>query len=293
MSDENGDTNTAEQHTEEASDMPKYHLYIRASLIDGQSLGACPICQQGFMISYILAEEKNADFKVWTVNTLNPPAEFLEKNRARIYPFIEGISGNNYLGQAIADYTPDSSDDVEKFFESINSDCPELKRPTSAANSIYPKIDKISTKMNAFLKGHGPDGVNAILKLANDHLATSGTKFLDGNKLSYADCFFLPRLQHIRVAGKVFRDYEIPTELSELWKYLEDAYKTMAFSETTPTDEDILKYHWEKYSDAERSLFRKKGIRDNWGSPKGPVPTKTLQVPDFAKNGTVANDDED
>ena len=42
-----------------------------------------------------------------------------------------------------------------------------------------------------------------ILQKVDEHLAHSGTTFLEGDQLYYTDCFLLPRLQHIIVAGKV------------------------------------------------------------------------------------------
>ena len=45
--------------------------------------------------------------------------------------------------------------------------------------------------------------VTNILRAVNSHLAANGTKFLEGDELSYTDCFFLPRVHHLRLAGKV------------------------------------------------------------------------------------------
>jgi hypothetical protein len=107
--------------------------------------------QQGFMLSYILAQEKNVDFKVWTVSQVNPPIDFKEKNRAKIYPFIEGVSGKDITGRSIEGYMPESTDDVEKFFDSVNSDCPHLKRPKNTKDHILGKVDSISTVCNVFM----------------------------------------------------------------------------------------------------------------------------------------------
>jgi len=45
--------------------------------------------------------------------------------------------------------------------------------------------------------------VTNTLQKVDAHLAASGTQFLEGDSFSYTDCFLLPRLQHIIVAGKV------------------------------------------------------------------------------------------
>lgn len=40
------------------------------------------------------------------------------------------------------------------------------------------------------------------LRKINDHLGKKGTRFLTGDTMCCFDCELMPRLQHIRVAGK-------------------------------------------------------------------------------------------
>lgn len=251
--------------------------------------------QQGFMLSYILAQEKNVDFKVWTVSQVNPPADFKDKNRAKIYPFVEGISGKDINGQSIAGVMPESADKVEDFFDSVNFDCPHLKRPKNLKDHILGKIDGISTQFNAFMKGLKSEGVlTNILQSVEDHLATNGSTFLEGDMLSYTDCFLLPRLQHIIVAGKYFRGYEIPKTYRNLWRYLKDAYNSPAFSETLPTDADLCKFHWTRFPDANLNEFRKMGIKGVFGVET--TNKKTNSIPDDVAatlKDTSANGDDD
>ena len=47
----------------------------------------------------------------------------------------------------------------------------------------------------------------------------------------------MPKLQHIRVAGKFFIDFEIPLELKSLWKYIKEMYQLDAFSQSCPADQ--------------------------------------------------------
>lgn len=65
-------------------------------------------------------------------------------------------------------------------------------------------VKKDETKNNSLL-GH--------LTKINDHLAQRGTRFLTGDTMCCFDCELMPRLQHIRVAGKYFVDFEIPVSL--------------------------------------------------------------------------------
>lgn len=65
-------------------------------------------------------------------------------------------------------------------------------------------VKKDETKNNALL---------SHLKKINDHLASRGTRFLTGDTMCCFDCELMPRLQHIRVAGKYFVDFEIPVRI--------------------------------------------------------------------------------
>ena len=59
-------------------------------------------------------------------------------------------------------------------------------------------------KFNLFVKGLNDEkGVTRILTNIDDYLQESGTEFLVGKRMARADCYFLPIIQHVRVAGKV------------------------------------------------------------------------------------------
>ena len=60
---------------------------------------------------------------------------------------------------------------------------------------------------------HKNNSLLAHLKKINDHLANRATRFLTGDTMCCFDCELMPRLQHIRVAGKYFVDFEIPVSV--------------------------------------------------------------------------------
>jgi chloride intracellular channel protein 2 len=41
----------------------------------------------------------------------------------------------------------------------------------------------------------------------------------------HLDCQLLPKLQHIRVAARALRGFDIPLEMKTLWRYLGNAYR--------------------------------------------------------------------
>ena len=60
---------------------------------------------------------------------------------------------------------------------------------------------------------------------------------LPGDTMCCFDCELMPKLQHIRVAGKFFVGYEIPKHLEHLWQYIGEMYKLDAFSQSCPADQ--------------------------------------------------------
>lgn len=257
---------------------PKFELYIKASSIDGEMKGSCPICQQWFMIAYLLAEQKNASFKVFTVQANTPPQTFKDKVQSKIFPVVIGTSGKNVNGQDISGIVYDNYDDVEKFFESINFNCPKLKR-TQQANIASLKIfEDLYKNFNLFLQNPSSDGKKLLsdLRNLNSHLEMQETPFLTGPSLAYADCVLLPKLQHIRLAGEQYRDFKIPEEFTAIWDYMERGYQTTAFSATLPSDQDIVK-HYEMRAAG-------KGIK---GRPTLQKQTYTMSVPKRVPTTTV------
>ena len=67
------------------------------------------------------------------------------------------------------------------------------------------------------------------LKRLDDTLATKGTRFLTGDTLCCFDCELMPKLQHIRVAGRYFLNFDLPDDLFHLWQYVKEMYELDAF----------------------------------------------------------------
>jgi len=60
-------------------------------------------------------------------------------------------------------------------------------------------------KFSQYLKvGGDSSALVRILEKIEGHLRENGTRFMSADSLARADCYLLPSLQHIRVAGKVW-----------------------------------------------------------------------------------------
>lgn len=86
------------------------------------------------------------------------------------------------------------------------------------------------------------------LKKLNNYLSSESSpgKFLDGDVLKHPDCDILPKMQHVIIALRKYKKFEIPEELVALKKYMADAYEEAAFKDSLPTDEAIIE-GWRKH----------------------------------------------
>ncbi len=121
---------------------------------------------------------------------------------------------------------------------------PDLSWDNPEANTA--SLD-IFSKFSFFIKNvsHTPEHLLKELCLLNSFLDSSKTHFICGDDLTHLDCSFLPKLQHVRVASKAFKDFDIPACLQGVWRYLGHAYKCDTFQKTCPSDQEIV-HHWDE-----------------------------------------------
>jgi len=226
-----GDTEVAEGEASGAN-IPEIELIIRASTIDGRRKGACLFCQEYFMDLYLLAELKTIALKITTVDMLKPPPDFRSNFDSTPPPILidagVAILENEKIERHIMKAIPGGHNlfvqdkEVAGIIENVYSKFKLMliKKDESSKNSLVAQLNKINT-----------------------HLETKGYRFLTGDTMCCFDCELMPKLQHIRIAGKNFADFEIPASLTALWKYMGQMYTLDAFTVSCPADQDILSHY--------------------------------------------------
>lgn len=82
------------------------------------------------------------------------------------------------------------------------------------------------------------------LDAIDKHLGERKSKFITGDHVCCFDFELITKLQHIRIAGEYFIDqFEIPKNLSNLWKYMNTMYHMNAFVEAAPDDQTIIAHY--------------------------------------------------
>ncbi|XP_074662158.1 chloride intracellular channel Clic-like [Tubulanus polymorphus] len=242
--------NGATDETGEANNPNTVFLYIRASLIDKKSKGSCPTSHQWFLAAYVLHQNHYFNLTVKTVTPGNPPEDYQALTGRKKLPIIKVESGPN--GEQDLEV-----DDLENFLDIWKCEQMAVAKYSAGESEAELVIANMYRNLNAFLldQTSNPSLLLASLEKLNTYLSrTSHTKFLLNDDLSYADCQLIPKLHHLVISAKAYKDFEIPSTMEHVWKYLAEVYKTVAFQKSCPSDEDIIAHYEKKAKTSKKDL---------------------------------------
>jgi len=216
----------------EDQEIPEIELIIKASTIDGRRKGACLFCQEYFMDLYLLAELKTISLKVTTVDMLKPPPDFRSNFDSTPPPILVDRGTAILENEKIERYIMKNIPGGHNLFFSD-------KETATVIENLYSKFKLMLTKQDET----SAKSLMTQLRNINRHLESRNSRFLTGDTMCCFDCELMPRLQHIRVAGKYFANFEIPNELTCIWKYMRNMYQLDAFVQSCPADQDIINHY--------------------------------------------------
>lgn len=224
---------------------PTIELFVKAGS-DGESIGNCPFSQRLFMILWL----KGVIFNVTTVDLKRKPADLQDLAPGTNPPFM------TFNGEVKVDVNK-----IEEFLEekltpprypSLAAKHPEsntagidvfakfsayIKNPRKDANDGLEKaLLKSLKRLDEFLLTPMPEEVDSN---STEEPGESNRSFLDGPDLTLADCNLLPKLHIIKVVARKYRGFEIPAEMTGVWRYLNRAYEREEFVNTCPAEREI------------------------------------------------------
>nr|KAF6280250.1 chloride intracellular channel 3 [Pipistrellus kuhlii] len=212
---------------------------------DCESVGHCPSCQRLFMILLL----KGVPFMLTTVDTRRSLDVLKDFAPGSQLPILL------YNGEAKTDTLQ-----IEEFLEetlgppAFPSLAPRYRASATAGNDVFGKF-------SAFIKNPAPGQDDALYQqllraLARldgylrapleDELARepglreSRRRFLDGDRLTLADCGLLPKLHIADTVCAHFRGAPIPAQLRGVRRYLDSALQEKEFKYTCPHSAEIL-----------------------------------------------------
>ncbi|KAM4538264.1 uncharacterized protein V3H82_023972 [Fundulus diaphanus] len=237
-----------EGHPEHRTLQDQHHeicLYVKAGS-DGESIGNCPFSQRIFMILLL----KGVPFTVTTVDVKRKPANLQDLAPGVNPPFM------TFNGKVKVDVNK-----IEEFLEEKLAPpryprlAPKHREANTAGIDIFakfsayiknPKRETHDALERALLKSllHLDEFLRTPLSEEIDadaagDLPESSRSFLDGPNLTLADCNLLPKLHILKVVTKRYRGFEIPAEMTGVWRYLTCAYQRKEFTSTCPAEREI------------------------------------------------------
>ncbi|CAK6977823.1 chloride intracellular channel protein 6-like [Scomber scombrus] len=220
-------------------------LYVKAGS-DGESIGNCPFSQRLFMILLL----KGVVFNVTTVDLKRKPADLQDLAPGTNPPFV------TFNGEVKVDVNK-----IEEFLEEKLTPprypklAPKHREANTAGIDVFAKFSayiknprkdtndalekallKSLRRLDEFLRTQLSDEIDAD---AEGDLPESTRSFLDGPDLSLADCNLLPKLHILKVVAKKYRGFQIPAEMTGVWRYLNCAYERDEFTSTCPAEREI------------------------------------------------------
>ncbi|XP_041105811.1 chloride intracellular channel protein 5-like [Polyodon spathula] len=224
---------------------PEIELFVKAGS-DGESIGNCPFSQRLFMILWL----KGVVFNVTTVDLKRKPADLHNLAPGTHPPFL------TFNGEVKTDINK-----IEEFLEEVLAP-PKYPKLAAKQRESNTAGNDIFAKFSAFIKNTKPEANEALekalskaLRKLDSYLNTalpeeidtdsaeevnvSNRKFLDGDELTLADCNLLPKLHIVKIVAKTYRNYEIPPDMTGVWRYLQNAYARDEFTNTCPADKEI------------------------------------------------------
>ncbi|KAK6726317.1 hypothetical protein RB195_004562 [Necator americanus] len=270
---------------------PLLELYVKASGIDSRRIGACLFCQEFWMELYALYEIGVARVEVKTVNVNSEafkknflgaqPPIMIEEEKGATYTDNREIEGRIFhLAKEFHVPLFEKDPVVEKRIESLYRNFKLFLRAKTEYDKDRREISSIET-LPPQIKTHCTRVVEQLAGI-DQLLAERGTRYLLGPSMTEYDCELMPRLHHMRIIGQRMLNFDFPHNLTYLWNYVLTAYRTAAFIESCPADQDILHHYKEQLN-----MFTNQ--RETLQSP-----TKTHTIPeevlhDIRKSGLDQN----
>ncbi|RWS25422.1 Chloride intracellular channel exc-4-like protein [Leptotrombidium deliense] len=181
---------------------------------------------------YLLAELKTISLKVTTVDMLKPPPDFRSNFDSTPPPILIDRGQAVLENEKIERYIMKNIQGGHNLFVSD-------KETATVVENLYSKFKLMLTRRD---DGSKKALLNQLRNI-NQHLESRGSRFLTGDTMCCFDCELMPKLQHIRVAGKYFADFEIPDDMAALWTYMYNMYQLDAFTQSCPADQDIINHY--------------------------------------------------
>ncbi|KAL7065556.1 hypothetical protein AAHC03_05854 [Spirometra sp. Aus1] len=140
----------------------------------------------------------------------------------------------------------DRIDELETLLSKFQYDHMKLPFEEEAVGAALRSFIDVYLTMVGFVRNNAERPLLTALQQLEDYLQSHGTRYLLGDEPTFADCMLMPKLQHLRVILRACKQWDIPLEFVNVWKYVKSMYETPVFTVCCPCDRDILMHYKDK-----------------------------------------------
>ncbi|CAH8542986.1 unnamed protein product [Schistosoma haematobium] len=223
-------------------DKPFVELFLKAALSDRKEKGACLISQQWLMTLCCLVEKGYIKLQVTPMTMDLQPASYVRLNAARHLP-ISWIKSGTIDGEDASGLVISSTESLETLL--IKLGCPNLNRNLKASDvrAAEKVFEDLYSSLMQYIMYDDKTSLYTVLSSLNSYLASAAKPYAMGDEISYVDCQLAPKLQHVRVAGRAYHNFDIPLDMNHIWIYLRNIYGLNSFKDSCPATRDILMHY--------------------------------------------------
>eukprot|EP00270_Netrium_digitus_P007969 TRINITY_DN2350_c0_g1_i1.p1 TRINITY_DN2350_c0_g1~~TRINITY_DN2350_c0_g1_i1.p1 ORF type:complete len:320 (-),score=53.34 TRINITY_DN2350_c0_g1_i1:214-1113(-) len=200
-------------------------VIVKATAGQPDKLGDCPFSQRVLLT----LEEKGVPYELKLVDTANKPQWFLDANPEGKVPVLK------HEGKWVAD-----SDVITQLLEEVYPE-PSLVPPEgsqSVGGKLFPAFVKFLKSSDA--SDRTLAALEDELQALEDHLKATGGLYLGGEQVSSVDLSLAPKLYHLRITTKKFKNWTIPDKYTHVINYIKALESRNSFKKTDPGEESVI-----------------------------------------------------
>ena len=198
---------------------------------DGKAFGDCPFAHATRMA----LEHKGVAYELMPHGPDNKP-DWLLADYGGAMPCLEDGKKIVTESSVIADY-------IDESFPEPSLSPSGLEAAEAARSPVFGSFARYCKNKEAEADGELKKALLLTLCNLDAHLEKAASPFAAGTEFSRCDCFLLPALYHIRVAGACYKDFEIPSQFTALNAYIDAMFESDLLYRTAPPPA-MVKWGW-------------------------------------------------
>ncbi|KAL1495927.1 hypothetical protein AB1Y20_014569 [Prymnesium parvum] len=205
-------------------------LHVKAGP-DGRAVGDCPFAHA----LRIALEHKELEYRL-APHAPHEKPEWLVADYGGAMPCLQD-------GEAVVTESSTIMDHLEERYPSPSLSPAGLDAAEAVRSPVFGSFARYCKNVDEAADAELKKALLLSLCNLDAHLQQHAAPFAAGATLSRCDCFLLPALYHIKVAGAAFKQFEIPEQFTALTAYVDKMFESDLLYRTAPPP-PMVRWGW-------------------------------------------------